>query len=288
MSLTLFLQFNPLALITTCVILGLLVGSFLNVVVHRLPIMLEREWRSQAAELAGKSAEQTEKYNLVLPRSRCPNCGHPISAIENIPLLSYLALRGRCRACAAPISPRYFAVELLSGILSGAVAWHFGYGWPLLGALILGWGLIALAAIDLEKQLLPDRITLFLLWAGLLFNVGHAFTDLRSAVIGAVTGYMSLWCVYHVFRGLTGKEGMGYGDFKLFALIGAWLGWQALPMVILLSATVGALVGISLLLTKRLARGTPMPFGPYLAAAGWIALLWGRPLMAAYMGTTPP
>jgi leader peptidase (prepilin peptidase)/N-methyltransferase len=288
MSVTLFLQTSPLALIVTSVVLGLVVGSFLNVVVHRLPIMLEREWRTQAAELAGVAPAPAEKYNLVVPRSRCPHCGHSISALENIPLLSYLALGGCCRACGAPISPRYFAVELLSGILCGAVAWHFGYGWPLLGALLLSWALLALAAIDLEKQLLPDRLTLPVLWAGLLFNTAHTFTDLRSAVIGAAAGYLALWCVYHVFRGLTGKEGMGYGDFKLFGLIGAWLGWQVLPMVILLSATVGALVGVSLLLSKRLARGTPMPFGPYLAAAGWIALLWGRPLMAAYLGMTLP
>ncbi|HSC47519.1 MAG TPA: A24 family peptidase [Gammaproteobacteria bacterium] len=288
MSVTLFLQASPLALIITSVVLGLVVGSFLNVVVHRLPIMLEREWQAQAAELSGAAAPQAERYNLVVPRSRCPHCGHPISALENIPLLSYVALRGRCRACATRISPRYFAVELVSGILSGAAAWHFGYGWALLGALLLSWGFLALAAIDLEKQLLPDRLTLPLLWAGLLFNTAHAYTDLRSAVIGAAAGYLSLWCVYHVFRGLTGKEGMGYGDFKLFALIGAWLGWQVLPLVILLSASVGALVGISLLFSKRLARGTPMPFGPYLAAAGWIALLWGHPLMAAYLGMTLP
>ena len=288
MSVTLFLQTDPLALIVTSVVLGLVVGSFLNVVVHRLPIILEREWRAQAAELSGEAPVPAEKYNLFLPRSRCPHCGHGITALENIPLLSYLLLRGRCRACGAPISPRYFAVELLSGSLSGALAWHFGYGGPLLGALVLSWGLLALAAIDLEKQLLPDRLTLPLLWTGLLFNTAHTYTDLRSAVIGAAAGYLSLWCVYHVFRGLTGKEGMGYGDFKLFALIGAWLGWQTLPVVILLAATVGALVGVSLLLSKRLAQGTPMPFGPYLAAAGWIALLWGRPLMTAYLGMTLP
>ncbi len=278
-----FLETNPPLWVATAVCLGLIVGSFLNVVIHRLPIMLEREWQEHCAELSATPAADTEPYNLVVPRSRCPHCGHPISALENIPLLSYLLLRGRCRACKARISPRYLLIEILSGILSGWLAWHFGFGWPALGALLFTWALLALAVIDLEKQLLPDKITLPVLWLGLLFNLGHTFTDVRSALIGVVAGYLSLWCVYHGFRLLTGKEGMGYGDFKLYALLGAWLGWQSLPLVILLASAAGAVVGIGLILSRRVQRGIPIPFGPYLAVAGWIALLWGPQLTRAYL-----
>ena len=281
MSITLFLENSPLAFTVACVFLGLLVGSFLNVVIHRLPIMLEREWR---AEYAPAEEAPAERYDLVVPRSRCPHCGHPISALENIPILSYLALRGCCSACHAPISPRYVAVEALTGILSGAVAWHFGWGEAALGGLFLTWGLVALSGIDLEKKLLPDRITLPLLWLGLLFNTRHVYTDLQSAVVGGAAGYLSLWAVYHLFRFATGKEGMGYGDFKLLALLGAWFGWQQLPVIIMLSAGVGAVTGLSLIGLKRLRQGTPIPFGPFLAAAGWLALLWGGSMTRAYLG----
>lgn len=285
MALLTLLQVNPPVFAAFALLLGLVVGSFLNVVIHRLPVMLEREWRAQCAELSGASAPVTaERYNLVVPRSRCPHCGQAIAALDNIPLLSYLLLHGRCRSCSARISPRYPLVELLSGLLSAAVAWRFGFGMAAAGALLYTWALLALAAIDLDKQLLPDRITLPFLWLGLLLNLGQWYTDLRSALIGAMAGYLALWCVYHGFRLLTGKEGMGYGDFKLLALIGAWLGWQRLPLVILLAAGSGALVGLALILGRRLHRGAPMPFGPYLALAGWIGLMWGKPLTAAYLG----
>ena len=286
MDFLLFLENSPLAFALVCALFGLIVGSFLNVVIHRLPVMLEQEWRMEYAVSLGQPAPEVQRFDLVVPRSRCPTCGHAITALENVPLLSYLVLRGRCSACHAPISPRYPAVELLTGLLSGWVAWHFGLGWQAAGALALTWGLIAMAGIDLETQLLPDRLTLPMLWLGLLFNLGGTFTDLRSAVIGAMAGYLSLWSIYHVFRLLTGKEGMGYGDFKLLALLGAWLGWQVLPVVVFLSAIVGAAVGISMLSLKRLQRDTPIPYGPYLAAAGWATLVWGVPLTQAYLGFT--
>lgn len=282
MSITLLLEQSPLAFTFLSVLLGLLVGSFLNVVIHRLPIMLEREWR---AEYVPDTAP-AERYDLVMPRSRCPHCGHGITALENVPILSWLMLRGRCSACQAPISPRYMVVETVTGLLSGMVAWHFGFGWAAAGALPLTWALIALSGIDFETQLLPDRIVLPFLWLGLLFNLHGTFTDLNSAVIGAVAGYLSLWSIYHVFRLLTGKEGMGYGDFKLYALFGAWVGWQQLPIIILMSAGVGAVTGLTLLGLKRLNRGMPMPFGPFLAAAGWLALLWGHPITETYLAVS--
>lgn len=281
MTLVLFLETSPLAFTVVCALLGLIIGSFLNVVIHRLPIMLEREWK---AEHAPDGPAPAEKFNLMVPRSRCPHCGHSITALENVPILSYLALRGCCSACGAPISPRYVVVETLTGLLSAAVAWHFGWGLPALGGLLLSWGLVALAGIDLETQLLPDRISLPLLWLGLLFNLRHVYTDLGSAVVGAMAGYLSLWAVYHLFKLVTGKEGMGYGDFKLYALLGAWVGWQQLPVIIMLAAGVGAVMGLALLGVKRLQPGVPIPFGPFLAAAGWVALLWGRSLTAAYLG----
>ena len=282
MTITLFLENSPLAFTITCLVLGLLIGSFLNVVIHRLPIMLEQEWKVEY----GNEAPPTEKFNLVVPRSRCPHCGHGITALENIPLLSYAFLRGHCSACHARISPRYAVVEVVCGLLSAWAAWHFGFGWQALGALILTWGLLALSGIDLETQLLPDKLTLPLLWLGLLFNLGHVFTDISSAVIGAVVGYLALWSVYHLFRYATGKEGMGYGDFKLLALLGAWFGWQRLPVVIIMAAGVGAVVGLLLLSSKLLKRGAPMPFGPFLAASGWLVLFWGTPLTDAYLGFT--
>lgn len=269
--------------------LGLLVGSFLNVVIHRLPKMMEREWREQCAELAAPQSgevarsENQMKYNLMVPRSACPSCRHQITAIENIPVISYLALRGRCRNCGAKISPRYPIVEALTGLLSGLIAWHFGFGLAGLSALLLVWSLIALTFIDADTQLLPDSITLPLIWVGLIVNIDHTFTDLRSAVLGAVIGFLALWSVYWAFKLLTKKEGMGYGDFKLLAALGAWLGWQMLPLVILLSSVVGAVVGIVLIVLARMGRNIPLPFGPYLAMAGLIALLWGRPIMDRYL-----
>lgn len=264
-------------------VLGLMVGSFLNVVIHRLPRMLEREWQAQCTELSGKQAEAQPRYNLLVPGSACPHCGHKIGALENIPIISYLALRGKCKGCGAPISARYPVVEAVSATLSAFAAWHFGFGPAALGALLLVWALIALTVIDFDTQLLPDAITFPLLWVGLLFNLGGAFADLRSAVFGAVAGYLTLWGVYWLFRLVTGKEGMGYGDFKLLAAIGAWLGWAMLPLVILLSSLVGAVVGIILIVVARHGRDVPIPFGPYLAGGGLIALFWGQPLTQGYL-----
>ena len=267
-----------------CGLFGLMVGSFLNVVIHRLPIMMERDWQRQAADLRGEpAAEEIEPYTLVRPRSRCPSCGHAISALENIPLLSWLALRGKCSACRTPISLRYPAIEALTAALTAAAGAHFGFAPAGGAAILLTWALIALTFIDLDHQLLPDSITLPLLWLGLLFNLRGTFCDLPSAVIGAVAGYLSLWLVYWGFKLTTGKEGMGYGDFKLLAALGAWFGWQILPLLILLSSLVGAIVGISLIVFARRGRQVPIPFGPYLAGAGLIALFWGRELAQAYI-----
>ncbi len=280
-----FLTLNPTAWIICAGILGLVVGSFLNVVIYRLPVMLERDWRAQCAEFLNSSANPApaEKFNLATPRSRCPQCGHAIRAYENIPVLSYLLLRGRCSACSVKISRRYPAIELVSGILSAAVAWHFGLTVAGAGALLLTYILITLTMIDFDHQLLPDTITLPFLWLGLLLSVFDIFAGMQSSIIGAIAGYLILWTVYQVFKWMTGKEGMGYGDFKLLALLGAWMGWQALPAIILLSSLVGAVVGISLIVFTRRDRHIPIPFGPYLAAAGWIYLLWGTQLNAAYL-----
>ena len=274
---------QPVYLALVCLLLGLMVGSFLNVVIHRLPQMMQRDWLAQCAELRGESLPEQEKLSLALPRSRCPQCGHPISALENIPILSWIFLRGRCRGCGAPISARYPLVEALTGLLSAYAGWHFGFTLAAAGALLFVWTMIALTFIDFDTQLLPDDITLPLLWAGLLFNLGGGYTDLKSAVIGAMAGYLVLWCVYWGFKLATGKEGMGYGDFKLLAAIGAWFGWQMLLLTVLLSSMVGALVGIGLIVFARHGRNIPIPFGPYLAAAGVIALFWGKPLTHAYL-----
>ena len=260
-----------------------MVGSFLNVVIYRLPKMMEREWRHQCAELNDEQPAETPRFNLVVPRSACPHCGHSISALENIPVISYLLLRGKCKGCGAHISLRYPAVETISGILSAFAAWHFGFGLAALGTLLFIWALIALTFIDFDMQLLPDSITLPLLWLGLLLNLSATFTDLHSAVIGAIAGYLALWSVYWLFRFATGKEGMGYGDFKLLAAIGAWLGWQMLPLVILLSSLVGAVVGIVLIVAARHGRSVPIPFGPYLAGGGLIAMFWGQTLTHDYL-----
>lgn len=265
-------------------LLGLCIGSFLNVVIHRLPKVMEQEWQGQCAELRGEEPPALEAVSLSKPRSRCPSCGHQISALENIPVISYLLLRGKCSGCGTRISLRYPIVELSTALLSAFAAWHFSTSIQIIGALAIIWALIALAAIDFDTQLLPDSITLPLLWLGLAFNLNNAFTDLPSAVIGAMAGYLSLWSVFWLFKLATGKEGMGYGDFKLLAALGAWLGWQLLPAIILLSSVVGALVGISLILALGRERNLPIPFGPYLAAAGLIALFWGQKLTQAYLG----
>jgi len=266
-------------------LLGLAVGSFLNVVIHRLPIMMERDWAAQCAELKGETPPAVEALSLARPPSRCPHCGHPITALENIPIVSWLLLRGRCKGCAARISFRYPLVEALTGLLFAFAAWHFGFTAAGLGALIFVAAVVALTGIDFDTQLLPDDITLPLLWLGLAFNAFSVYTDLKSAVIGAMAGYLSLWSVYWGFKLTTGKEGMGYGDFKLLAALGAWLGWQMLPLTILLSSFVGAVVGIAMMVFARHGRNVPIPFGPYLAAAGAIALVWGKPLTRAYLGT---
>jgi leader peptidase (prepilin peptidase) / N-methyltransferase len=282
---------SPALFAAAAFVVGLAIGSFLNVVIYRLPLVLERRWRAEAADLDGRPAPaEGEPFNLVRPRSRCPACGAQIRAVHNIPVLSYLALRGRCAACRAPISMRYPLVELATAAAFAAVAWHFGFGLQaLLGFLLTAW-LIALTGIDIDRQLLPDILTVPLLWIALIASLWHAPGDpappiaLRDAVVGAVAGYLFLWLVFQLFRLATGKEGMGYGDFKLFAAIGAWLGWQMLPLVLLLAAVVGAAVGLALIAARRLGRSVPIPFGPYLAGAAWIALLWGPGIVERYLG----
>src|SRR5215831_19356320 len=300
---------SPALFIGACLVLGLLVGSFLNVVIYRLPLMLERQWREQCAEIssspaptaaaegaiasassAAAPAGRPERFNLIVPRSACPRCQAPITALQNIPLLSFLLLGGRCASCGAPISARYPLVEALTGALSALVAWRFGFGWPALAAMLLTWFLIALTFIDIDHQLLPDSLTLPLLWLGLFLSLWNSQTgaaavpvDTRSSLIGAMTGYVSLWSVYHLFRLLTGKDGMGYGDFKLFAALGAWLGWQMLLPTILIAALAGAVVGLSLIVLRRQDRSAPIPFGPFLASAGWLMLMFGRPLVGGYL-----
>lgn len=264
-------------------LLGLMVGSFINVVIHRLPRIMEREWRAQCAELRGEPPPDQESLGLAVPRSRCPHCGHAISALENIPLVSYLALHGKCRGCGAAIGIRYPLVEAATGLLFAFAAIKFGPGVKAAGAMLFLAAAIALTFIDFDTQLLPDDITLPLLWGGLLLNIFGTYADLTSAVVGAVAGYLALWSVYWLFKLTTGKEGMGYGDFKLLAAVGAWLGWQVLPLTILLSSLVGAVVGIALIVLARHGRNVPIPFGPYLAAAGIIALFWGRELNDAYL-----
>ena len=277
------LQNSSSLFISTIIILGLLVGSFLNVVIYRLPLMMQQEWQAQCAELAGQVSNEIEPLTLSSPRSRCPHCNHAISALENIPVISFLVLGGKCKQCKTSISKRYPLIELLSGTLSCIVALHFGFDWSCLGALLLTWSLIALTFIDVDHQLLPDSITLPLLWFGIFFSLFDVYTSLTSSVIGAIAGYLSLWLVFHCFRLATGKEGMGYGDFKLLAALGAWIGWSFLPTIILLSSLVGATVGISLILLRQQHRDVPIPFGPYLAAAGWIALIWGDVINQAYL-----
>jgi len=275
---------HVLAFVLSAALLGLLIGSFLNVVIYRLPIMMQREWRAQALEYLECPPEQiSERFNLLLPSSRCPHCDHRIRSWENIPLVSWLALRGKCSSCRAPISSRYPLVELACGLLSGYVAWHFGFTWQAGAMLLLTWGLVAMSMIDIDHQLLPDSLVLPLLWLGLILNSFGLFVSLESALGGAVAGYLSLWSVYWLFKLVTGKEGMGYGDFKLLAMLGAWGGWQVLPLTILLSSVVGAVLGTILLRVQRAESSTPIPFGPYLAIAGWIALLWGDRITESYL-----
>ncbi|TBU90669.1 prepilin peptidase [Stutzerimonas kirkiae] len=278
---------NALVFVSCTAVLGLLVGSFLNVVVHRLPIMMQREWLSQAREFLSLPGSDDDggPFNLMLPRSRCPHCEHVIRSWENIPLISWLVLRGRCSACKAPISCRYPLLELSCALISAFVAWHYGFSWQAGAMLLLSWGLLAMSLIDAEHQLLPDALVFPLLWLGLIANSFGVFCTLHDALWGAVLGYSSLWAVYWLFRLTTGKEGMGYGDFKLLAMLGAWGGWQILPVTILLSALSGALIGSIMLRLRKADMVTPIPFGPYLAFAGWVAMVWGERINALYLST---
>ena len=296
MSVFELLAASPGLFIGTCLVFGLLVGSFLNVVIYRLPIILERQWRQECAELHNTPvAPPAEPFNLVVPRSACPGCKAPITALQNVPILSYLVLRGRCASCGIHISARYPLIEGLTGILSAAVAWKYGYGWQTAAAIVLTWFLIALTFIDIDTQFLPDTLTLPLVWMGLLLSLwyseatsGPLPVDMHSSIIGAIAGYLSLWSVYHLFRLITGKEGMGYGDFKLFAALGAWLGWQMLLPIILFAATVGAVVGVALIALRGQSRATPIAFGPFLAAAGWLVLMFGHEVVTGYLGMFAP
>jgi leader peptidase (prepilin peptidase) / N-methyltransferase len=275
---------SPALFVGACLVAGLLVGSFLNVVVYRLPVMLDRQWRAQCEELAGRDPAQLDRFNLLVPRSACPACKAPIRAHQNVPVVSWLLLRGRCAACGTRISARYPVVEALTGLASALVAWKYGYGWHSLAALVVTWFLIALTFIDLDTQLLPDDLTLPLLWLGLAASLWGPVegvplpVDTRSAIVGALAGYLSLWSVYHLFRLATGKEGMGYGDFKLLGALGAWLGWTSLLPIVLLSAAVGAVAGIAILASRGQDRSTPIPFGPFLASAGWLLVVFGEDL----------
>lgn len=279
-----FWQSHILVFALSVAVLGLLVGSFLNVLVYRLPKMMMRDWRSQAREVLEMPAqEQAETFNLLLPNSSCPHCEHEIRPWENIPLLSWLFLRGRCSSCQGPISQRYPLVELAGGVLAGVIAWQYGVSWDTLAMLVLTWGLLAMSLIDADHQILPDVLVLPLLWLGLILNSFGMFVSLSDAFWGAVIGYMSLWSIFWLFKAVTGKDGMGYGDFKLLALLGAWGGWQILPLTILLSSLVGAVLGVIILRVQRNSLSKPIPFGPYLALAGWIALIWGDQITSGYL-----
>jgi leader peptidase (prepilin peptidase)/N-methyltransferase len=273
-------------------VVSLLVGSFLNVVIYRLPIIMQREWREQCtAILAEPATELPEgRFNLSVPRSRCPSCGAMITAMQNIPVISYVFLGGKCANCKIVIPKRYPIVEAFTAMATAVVAWRFGFGWEAGAAIVLTWALIAISVIDFDTQLIPDSISLPLLWIGLSLSLfspvegaERLFVDPKSSIVGALAGYLSLWSVYHLFRLITGKEGMGYGDFKLLAALGAWLGWQMLPLIIMLSAVVGTIVGVGMIVFVRHDRNVPIPFGPYLAAAGWIALLYGTKIVDAYL-----
>ncbi|MAD71930.1 MAG: prepilin peptidase [Alcanivorax sp.] len=284
-----YLAANPAALILVCVLFGLLVGSFLNVVIHRIPKMMEATWRREARELLEQPPPKGEEtppiFNLVTPGSHCPHCNHRIRWYENVPVVSWALLKGRCSGCKAPISKRYPIIELLTALVAGLCAWRFGSDPWLIFMLYGSFTLLALAVIDLDTTLLPDDLTYPLLWAGLLAAVlGISPVSLSDAVIGAMAGYLALWSLYWVFKLLTGKEGMGYGDFKLLAALGAWLGWQYLPVVVLLSSVVGLVFAVSMMASGSVKRDQGIPFGPYLAIAGWIALLWGEAIVSSYLG----
>lgn len=283
-DIVILLEHNPQYLYGIVTILGLLIGSFLNVVIYRLPVMMEREWKAECADSFPDAniKIETDTFNLVLPHSRCPNCHHLIGPTENIPVISWLLQKGRCKHCDCKISKRYPSIELLTAILSLIVAYLVPFGWPLLFALVFTWILISLTFIDFDTMLLPDSLTLPLLWLGLLINVSGTFTDISSAVLGATFGYLTLWSIYWAFKIITGKEGMGYGDFKLLAALGAWFGWQALPLIILLSSFSGAIIGIAIMLASKDKQSQPMPFGPYLAVAGWLFLVYGERLTEIY------
>jgi len=291
-----YLAAEPVALIVSVSLLGLIVGSFLNVVIYRLPILLEREWSAQCTEylcipdsvkplIIKASPPKPEVFNLAYPASHCPKCGHQITALENIPVLSYIWQQGRCTECHTPIPIRYPLIEIFSAATVGIVAWQVGFGWALLGYVLLSWALIALSMIDLEHYLLPDNIVLPFLWLGVIFNIFGVYTDLHSSIIGLISGYLSLWLVFQGYKLLTGKEGMGFGDFKLLALFGAWLGWQFLPIIILISSLVGAIVGILFIVWHGSERNMPIPFGPFLSLAGWMSMLWGNELMYIVYGS---
>ena len=286
MDVLLLLQASPPLLYITVGILGLMVGSFLNVVIHRLPIILERQWSRQChehLEIDQGTGADDPPFNLVRPASRCPECGHRIRALENIPVVSYLFLKGHCASCGTRISSRYPAIELVTAMASVITVVHFGFSVQAAAALLFAWTMIPLCMIDYDCQLLPDSITLPLLWSGLTLSLWGVFVDSHSSIVGAIAGYLSLWLVFQLFGIATGKEGMGFGDFKLLAAIGAWTGWQALPVVILFSSVVGAVTGILLILLKGHDRSQPLPFGPFLAIAGWITLLWGQDIMRFYL-----
>ena len=285
------IQHNPVLYLSLIFIFGLLVGSFLNVVIYRVPIILKRQWKADCVSFLaqekepapGSTTSNEQTFNLIVPRSRCPHCGHLITALENVPVLSFLFLGGRCRECRTPISVRYPLIEILSATLAVLVAWKYGFSYQAAMGIVLSWALISLSFIDYDHQYLPDNITLPFLWLGLFLNLNNLYVDLASAVLGAIMGYLVLWLVYQVFKIVTGKEGMGYGDFKLLAMLGAWLGWQALPAIILISTLVGSIIGVSLIVFKQHNRNHPIPFGPYLAIAGWIVLLWGNEINQAYL-----
>ena len=283
--------------VAACFLFALLVGSFLNVVAYRLPLMLQRDWRAQAREVLDEPAPELPdgRFDLVAPRSRCPSCGEQITALQNVPVLSWLFLRGRCANCRNPISARYPLVEAVTAVLSGIVAWRFGFGAEAIAGVLLTWYLIAIALIDYDHQIIPDSLSLPLLWIGLALSLLHPvtgsivlFVPPREAIVGALAGYLSLWSIYHLFKIITGKEGMGYGDFKLLAALGAWLGYAYLPLVVMLSATVGAILGIGLIVAKGRDRNIPMPFGPFLAAAGWLAMLCGDVIIDGFLRFTSP
>ncbi|MBT8125717.1 MAG: A24 family peptidase [Gammaproteobacteria bacterium] len=275
-------------LLTYSFIIGAFIGSFLNVVIHRIPVMLERQWKSECQELLNPETDTPSlpKYNLSVPRSHCPACNHQVKVIENIPIISYLFLKGKCSSCGIKISPQYPFIELLTAILTTFIMLKFGFSIQALGGVIFTWFLIALSGIDIKTQLLPDDLTFPFLWLGIIFNLFTTYTDLTSSVLGAIFGYLTLWSVFHLFKLITGKEGMGYGDFKLLAALGAWLGWQSLPLIILFSSAVGAVIGIFMIVSKLQERSQPIPFGPYLAVAGWIAMLYGNQLISLYLSKT--